>query len=67
MKRTTIMLAVIATFLITWCLSATIGTLLSDTPFKECMTHGGTIMFMMMFGWIPSVIVGVDLDERLES
>lgn len=61
------MLAVIATLLITWCSLATLGTLLSDTSFKECMTHGATIMSMIVFGWIPSVIVGIDLEERLES
>ena len=64
MKTTKLMLAAIATFLTTWCSLALLGFLLSDTPFKECMTHTATIMCLMMFGWIPSVIVCMDLDER---
>ena len=67
MKRTTIMLAVVATFFITWSAIAFFGYLLSDISFKECMQHMATIMCMMMVGWIPSCIVGMDLEERLES
>jgi hypothetical protein len=29
------------------------------------MTNSGTIMFMLIFGWIPAIIVGADLDENL--
>jgi hypothetical protein len=60
------MLAVILTALLTWCSFAIIGTMLSDVSFKDCMTNGGTLMLMCIFGWIPSVIVGVDMHERLE-
>ena len=67
MKTTKIMLAVIATFLITWLLFATIGYLLSDaTDLKSCATHGGTLMLMLIFGWIPADIVGCDLAEKYE-
>ena len=65
MKTTKIMLAVIATLLITWCVIGTIGYLLSDGTYKECMTNGGTLMFMLIFGWIPGIIIGHDLDEKL--
>ena len=61
MKTTKIMLAVIATILITWCVMGLIGYLLSDLSYKECMTHGGTLMFLLVFGWIPSIIVGDDI------
>ena len=61
MKSTKIMLAVIATFFITWCVMGLIGYLLSDASYKECMTHGGTLMFLLVFGWIPSIIVGDDI------
>ena len=61
MKSTKIMLAVIATFLTTWCVMGLIGYLLSDSSYKECMTHGGTLMFLLVFGWIPSIIVGDDI------
>lgn len=65
MKTTKIMLAVIATFLITWCVIGLIGYLISDTSYRECMTNGGTLMFMLIFGWIPAVILGADLNDEL--
>jgi len=65
MKKTIIMLAVIATFLITWCLIGFIGYLLSDLPYKDCMTHGATLMILLMFGIIPCIMVGDDLDNLL--
>lgn len=66
MKATKIMLAVIATFLITWLVIGTIGWLLSDLSLKESMTHGGTLMILMLVGWIPAVIVGADINEQLK-
>lgn len=63
MKSTIIMVAVIATLLITWCVMGLIGYLLSDLSYKECMTHGATLMLMLVFGWVPSIIVGADLDK----
>lgn len=63
MKSTKIMLAVIATFLITWCVIGLIGYLLSDSSYRECMTHGGTLMFLLVFGWIPSLIIGDDMNK----
>lgn len=66
MKSTKIMLAVIATFLITWCVMGLIGYLLSDLSYKECMTHGGTLLCMTIFGWAPAVIVAQDLACKLD-
>jgi hypothetical protein len=65
MKTTKIMLAVIATFLITWCVIGLIGYLISDISYRECMSNGGTLMFMLIFGWIPAVILGADLNDEL--
>ena len=65
MKSTKIMLAVIATFLITWCVMGTIGWCLSDLSFKECMSNGGTLMLMLIFGWIPAFFVGFDYSDHL--
>jgi hypothetical protein len=59
------MLAIIATLLLTWCVIGSIGWMLSDLSYKDCMTNSGTIMFMLIFGWIPAIIVGADLDENL--
>lgn len=67
MKMTKIMLAVIFTFILTAMTIGFIGYLISDpgTTYREIMQHGGLWMFMLAFGWIPSVIVGADLDEKL--
>ena len=66
MKSTKIMLAFIATILLTWCVMGLIGYLISDGSYRECMTHGGTLFCMMIFGWIPAVILGADLDKTIE-
>lgn len=68
MKSTKIMVGCIVTFLITWLLLATLAYLLSSvTDFRTCATNGGTIMFMLIFGWIPAAIVGYDLDKNMRS
>ena len=61
------MLAVLATVLITWCVMGLIGWMLSDLSYKECMTHGGTLMCMMLFGWIPSIIIACDIDKQIKE
>jgi len=66
MKSTKIMLAVLATILITCCVIGLIGWMLSDLSYKECMTNGGTLFFFILFGWIPAIIVVADLDKSLE-
>jgi hypothetical protein len=65
MKSTKIMLAVIATIILTWMLFGLVGYLLSDLSYKECMTHGATLMLMLMFGVIPAIVVANDLDDKL--
>lgn len=67
MKSTKLMLAVIATLLITWCVMGLIGYLLSDLSFRDCMTHGGTLFLMLLLGWIPAIIVGDDVHDQLNS
>ena len=66
MKSTKIMLAILATILITWCVMGLIGYLLSDLSYRDCMTSGGTLFLMLVFGWIPAIILGADLDKTLE-
>jgi len=68
MKSTKIMLACIACFLTTWLSISFIAYLLSSvTDFKTCVTNNGTTMFMLIFGWIPAVIVGYDLDKKYKN
>ena len=64
MKSTKIMLAVIAMLLVTWTTFSLIGYILSDTSLRDCFTHTGTLFMMLIFGWIPAVIVAADLDEH---
>ena len=64
MKRTKIMVVATATFLLTWLILGTIVYLLSDSTMKSAMSNMGVISLMMIFGWLPSVIVCVDLSER---
>ena len=61
------MLAVIATLLTTWIVMGTIGWCLSDLSFRDCITHGGTLMLMLIVGWIPAIIVGDDVNDHLKS
>ena len=44
-----------------------IGWMVSELSLRECYTHGGTLMLMMIFGWIPSVIIACDLDAHLKQ
>lgn len=67
MKTTKIMLAVIATFLTTWTIVSLIGYALSDLSLRDCYTNYGTIMFMIIFGWVPSIIVASDLEKKLNN
>lgn len=67
MKNTLIMLGCISAFVFTWLSFSLLGYLLSDpgTEFRQVATNGGLLMFMLIFGWIPSVIVGIDMDTKL--
>lgn len=67
MKDTKIMLAIVGTLLATWTFMSFIGFMLSDASLCECYTHGGTLMLMLMFGWLPSVVVANDLIKKLNK
>ena len=67
MKTTKIMLACIATFLFTAFFFGFLIYLLSDpeVTYRHIMQSGGIWMFMLVLGWIPAVVVGADLDDKL--
>ena len=65
MKTTKVMLAVIGTFLLTWVLVSLLFCYLGDTEFKTTMAH--SIIFMIILGWIPAMIVGSDYSEKLNN
>lgn len=64
MRNTIIMVAVIGTFIATACFIGFVAYLLSDASYKECMTDGALGVFMFLFGWVPSVVVAIDLNEK---
>jgi hypothetical protein len=64
MKSTKLMLAVIATFVLTAMFFGLIGYMLSDLTYKQCMQHGALWFGMLIVGWIPSVVVAIDLEEH---
>jgi hypothetical protein len=66
MKATKLMLAAIASFITTWSSISLIGYALSDMSLRECFINNGTIMFMLLFGWIPAFIITCDLDTKLK-
>lgn len=65
MKSTKIMLAVIATFIITWLTIGLLFYVVSDMTYKESISNSGIAWLMLFLGWIPSLVVGFDLDEKL--
>lgn len=69
MKSTLVMLAVIATFIATWMVTSFICWSLSEPgiSFREAASHGGMFFFMLVLGWIPSLIVGADVYSKLDN
>jgi hypothetical protein len=66
MKGTTIMLAVLATVFATWqVLSLLIWMFSEGLSFRSSATSVGVTLIMFLFGWIPAVIVGADLEKKL--
>lgn len=61
------MIVAIATFIITYMFVGGIVYLLSeDITYRESLTQGGLMMFMLIFGWIPSVTVAMDYHESYD-
>lgn len=67
MRNTTKMIAVIGTFIATACLLGFIAWLLNDLSYKETMQHPGLHFIMIVIGWFPSVMVALDLEERITN
>ena len=66
MKGTLMMLTFLGTLLATWLTLSLFVYLLSDNAsFREVSTSGGIAFFMLILGWIPSIIVCVDVEEKL--
>lgn len=65
MKSTKIMLAVIATFIITWMSLGLIIYALSDMTYKESLTSSLMGSIMLFIGWVPALIVGADLSDNI--
>ncbi len=65
MKSTKIMLAVIASLIITWLTLGLIFYALSDMTYKESLTSSVTGSIMLFIGWVPALIVGADIEQTL--
>jgi len=66
MKSTKIMLAVIASLIITWLTLGLIFYILSNMTYKECISNSGIGFTMLFIGWVPALIVGADVEQTLE-
>lgn len=65
MKSTKIMLAVIASLIITWLTLGLIFYVLSNMTYKESLTSSVTGSIMLFIGWVPALIVGADIEQTL--
>lgn len=65
MKSTKIMLAVIASLIITWLTLGLLFYILSDMTYKECISNCGIGYTMLFIGWVPALIVGADIEQTL--
>ncbi len=66
MKSTKILIAVIIVWILTWMIIGAVVYLLSENlSYRESMTLEGVMIVSFFFGWIPSSIVGSDLDKIL--
>lgn len=66
MKATKIMLAVIATFIVTWLTLGLIFYVLSDMTYKESISNADIAYTMLFIGWVPALIVGADVNNELK-
>lgn len=68
MKATKIMLAFVGTVILTWMFVSFVYYLCcTQITFREACTENGIGFLMLMFGWIPSLVVCVDLDDVLSK
>lgn len=67
MNKTKIMLAVIGTFIATWIGLGLMCMFFTDySSLSYAMQNGLVIVLMIVFGWIPCLVIGHDLFEKLE-
>lgn len=67
MKPTKVMLSFMITYLLTWLVLGGIGWALSDMTYKQILTDQPLVVFMVVLGWLPAVVVGFDVDEKLSK
>jgi hypothetical protein len=59
------MIVIVITFLITWLLLSTLGLIFNPgLSLREIATSNGMIMILVIFGWIPPVIVLTDITRK---
>lgn len=61
------MIVAIVTFIITYLFLGAIVYLLSEgITYREALIQPGLMMFVLIFGWIPSVTVAIDYHESYD-
>lgn len=63
MKATKQMLVFLGTLLITWLATAAVVCLLTEHSYRDSLVLEGTLVFMLIIGWMPSIIVTLDYEE----
>ena len=59
------MLLAIASFILTYALVGLIGYLLFDmVSYRLTLIDPGTVVFMIMFGWLPAAVIAADYHEK---
>ena len=65
MKNTKIMIVIITTFLVTWLLFSILGLIFNPgLSLREIATNNGMIMILVIFGWIPPIVVYTDIRKK---
>lgn len=66
MKNTKIAVAALITFILTWLIIGFIAYMVTDDyTYKYILISPGMLAFMFILGWLPALIVGIDLYEEL--
>ena len=67
MKNSKIMLVAILTFLCTWVFIALLTSFVGQIEFRSAITDGFVLFILLMIGWVPALIVGLDYEDYLNK
>ena len=70
MKNSLVLLAVIIALLATWTLAGIVSNTIAELEPQQLaytMKSDGMIIFMLIFGWIPALCIGVDVHSSFKN